>query len=74
MNGKRIVIDCSTGEETLVEPDAEFLAQRAKDKIESDAMAVEQAEKDAYEKQIQAELRKMAEESLVDKGELEREG
>lgn len=60
MNGKRIIVDCSTGKETLVEPDAEFLAQREIDRVTFVAEEAEQAEKDAYEKQIQDKLREMA--------------
>ena len=72
MNGKRIIVDCKTGKETLVEPSAEFLAQREIDRVASDALDAERAEKDAHEKLIQAEIRKIAENSLVAKGELEK--
>lgn len=42
--GKRLFVNCKTGEETLVECDAEFLAQLETDRL---AFAAKQAELDA---------------------------
>ena len=70
MNGKRIVVDCSTGKEMLVGLDAEFLAQRELDAENAAAQKIIEDTKQERDKKINDELIKMAEERLIARGEL----
>jgi len=63
---KRYITNCKTGKLSLVEPDAEFLAQRATDKIASDAENIKREVKMERDGKIQAEMYRVAEQSLID--------
>jgi hypothetical protein len=72
MKGERIIVDCSTGKETLVALTVEELAQRELDRETLGAEKIAEDAKIAHDKKINDEMRKMAEDRLIERGELER--
>ena len=70
MNGPRYITDCITHKLISVEPDAEFLTQQETDRVVANAQKIEEDTKMERDQKISAEMRRMAEASLVAKGEL----
>lgn len=68
--GKKLVINCETGEQEAIDLTAKELA----DIPIRQTRAAEMKAKMERNRKINAEMRKMAEESLIAKGEIEREG
>lgn len=68
--GKRLVANCTTHEKTLVELDFEFLAQKEKDRLESDVRVAKENADMERQRKIRAEMELIAIERLQAKGEL----
>lgn len=72
--GKRYIMDCKTGKLSIEDGDAAWVAEREQAKLDAPAEdATFKAERERQQK-IGAEVLRIAEQSLIDKGEIEARG